>query len=306
MMKKRIVLIAIVVAMVLQGTTAVGATSLSEQQKTTIQTVKENVSAQFEAISVQNEKWKDTELIYSKALFDSDDQISAYKFLIKKDGNILGYLIANTLPSNNVIEYGQECFLDEAINTIEKSYKIEDEEQKVYYLGELNYVVGAESAEEKEIYIDISTGEFEKIDKEELKQIEEGANNPPDSGYNYITNPQNYESGYNYSHLYGVTGWDISYHTMSEFSSGGVCYPTAATNLLFYWHTCRGRKYESLLNGTWQNTFNILSSNMGTSEKYGTFDSKVAPGLNAATSATSATRKSSSRKSKTLRKRPKS
>lgn len=37
-------------------------------------------------------------------------------FSIKKDGIAAGYLIANTLPENNIIEYGDECFLNEAMS----------------------------------------------------------------------------------------------------------------------------------------------------------------------------------------------
>ena len=50
---------------------------------------------------------------------------------------------------------------------------------------------------------------------------------------------------------------------MSTFSSGGVCYPTAATNLLYYWYTNRGAKYKKLLNSTWQKTFDKLYSKSG-------------------------------------------
>lgn len=278
-MKRKIVTMTIAFAMLLQGTTVVGATDLPEEQKTTIQTVKSNVTTQFQMVCMQNEKWEEAELIFDKALFDSDEQVSAYKFSIRKNGEELGYLIANTMPANNIVEYGEECFLDEAMNSVEETYDIKDTEQKVYYLGDLNYVIGGEDAAENEIYLNVSTSEFQECDEEELKEIEKGSSNPPDSGSDFITNPEIYEFGYSYCTASSVSGWDISYYKMSSFSSGGVCSPTAATNLLYYWYTSRGANYKKLMNSTWQKTFNTLYSNMGTTSS-GTYDSQVALGLN--------------------------
>ncbi|MCI8956117.1 MAG: hypothetical protein HFG29_03885 [Eubacterium sp.] len=63
---------------------------------------------------------------------------------------------------------------------------------------------------------------------------------------------------------------------MHQFSSGAVCAPTAATNLLFYWYSRNTKKYKSLLDTSWTNTFNLMSKYMKTSEKSGTKDKNIA------------------------------
>lgn len=56
--------------------------------------------------------------------------------------------------------------------------------------------------------------------KRDVKEIEKGSSNPPDSGSGFITNPESYESGYDYCTVSSVSSWDISYYTMTSFSSG--------------------------------------------------------------------------------------
>ena len=115
-MKKRIAIIIIVLVVALQSAIIATASSMpAAQQVKTLQAVKENVAARFDALCIQNEKWEGTNLVFDRALFDAKDHISAYMFSIKKDGIAAGYLIANTLPENNIIEYGDECFLNEAM-----------------------------------------------------------------------------------------------------------------------------------------------------------------------------------------------
>lgn len=182
-------------AVILQGTVGINATSIQKNEQTTLQNVVDNVVTQFESIRVQNKTWMEANLEFDKALFDSENQISAYLFSIEKNGDKLGYLIANTSLANNIIEYGEACFLDEAMEKVEQTYEVEKEEQKVYYLGDLNYVIGGEDDNKNDIYIDVSTSQYEELEEDELVEFEVQASTPPDSGNVYITNPEKYEQG---------------------------------------------------------------------------------------------------------------
>lgn len=279
-MNRKIVLTIMAFAVILQGTVGINATSIQKNEQTTLQNVVDNVVTQFESIRVQNKTWMEANLEFDKALFDSENQISAYLFSIEKNGDKLGYLIANTSLANNIIEYGEACFLDEAMEKVEQTYEVEKEEQKVYYLGDLNYVIGGEDDNKNDIYIDVSTSQYEELEEDELVEFEVQASTPPDSGNVYITNPEKYEQGYDYCTFSSVTGWNLTYYKMTDFSSGGVCAPTAATNLLYYWHTSRGTKYKKLLNSTWKKTFDKLCSNMGTKKTGGTTAANITSGLN--------------------------
>lgn len=92
-----------------------------------------------------------------------------------------------------------------------------------------------------------------------------------------ITAPSSYESGYLSSSSKYVSGCIITYSDMSDFMSGGVCAPTAATNLCRYWFCRDYKKYSKLkYNDNWKNTFNQFYSLMSTSTSNGTLDSNVA------------------------------
>lgn len=172
---------------------------------------------------------------------------------------------------------------------MEKDYNIDENKQKVYYLGGMSYVVSGKNNNGKKIYVDVSTNNMEKMSKKKLQDIEKensDVNNeavsfksrPNGSGDGFITSPGSYESGYDTYKSKNVKNYNITYKVMSQFSSGGVCAPTAATNLLFYWYSRDTKKYKSLLDTSWSNTFKLMSKYMNTSDKNGTKDANVADG----------------------------
>lgn len=80
-------------------------------------------------------------------------------------------------------------------------------------------------------------------------------------------------------------GSGTDYWLMTDFSSGGVCSPTAATNVLWYWGNARGcssvmdkvSSKRGNLNKA-KAIFDILYDGMGTTEEGGTSNNKIAGG----------------------------
>lgn len=82
-------------------------------------------------------------------------------------------------------------------------------------------------------------------------------------------------------------GAGTDYWLMTDFSNGGVCYPTAGTNILWYWGMKRGctritSRYEVATAPTnlakARAIFQYLENGMGTLS-FGTLDSQVIPGF---------------------------
>lgn len=265
--------------------------------------------------TTNNTNWKPgVKINKSTALFDLDNNPSAYLFELKdKQGNDNGYIVVSASKTENpIIEYSYQgsSFFNIAKSVtgtdIEKRHpgkKVKEENFKLYYLGEGIYFDEFQLDDNTKQAYDISTSEYTPIIIDDLKKIKlnkstdnqyfklwdflsknhvkqqqgTGGTNPPDDGSTYITNPSQYESGCTSSSSRDVTGYNLNYSLMSSFGSGGVCAPTAATNMCRYWYT-RSSKYSNLLGPTgWQGTYNSFYSLMGTDPVNGTYDNKVAP-----------------------------
>ncbi len=238
-----------------------------------------------------------------RAIFDNKNRLECYYFGIKdKDNNDCGYVITGANTSMYpIIEFAEEgeSFLDVSIEHVVE--KVNDMEQtdlsskncKLYYMGDMNYAVECKvNSNDSKIY-DITTSDI--VEMEEVCQKEEEiqeqdysdmweiyldmstrGSNPPDNEEEFITNPNNYESGYEDSKYYMVDGGFIYYNVMDDFSSGKVCYPTTATNLCKYWYLRNPSKYGDLfLNCSWNDVFWEMFELMETDKEVGTYDSYV-------------------------------
>lgn len=236
-------------------------------------------------------KWENCIISSEKALFDSDNNISAYYIELMKNDKKCGDIILEANYPYSIIEYSydDESFLEIAEEKVEEDYNIDENKQKIYYLGGMNYVVSGKNDNGKKIYVNITTSNMEKMSKKKLKYIEKENSDinvqevsfksrPDNSGDGFITAPGDYESGYDTYKSKNIKNYNITYKIMSQFSSGGVCAPTAATNLLFYWYNRDTKKYKSLLDTSWSNTFKLMSKYMKTSKTNGTKDANVADG----------------------------
>ena len=231
--------------------------------------------------------WKGCEFSKEIALFNSDNEITAYYIELVNDGKKCGYIIINAHNPYNIIEYSyqKDSFLNEAKKSVANEYNIAEHKQKIYYLGGINYAISGTNKDGNKKIVDVTTSTTYEISKKTLNSISQendveqySKSSPPDSkGKGFITDPDKYEKKYDSAKTKNVTNWNLNYKTMDSFSSGGVCAPTAATNFMFYWYN-RGTKYKKLLNRTWKKTFNSLYDYMDTSKSKGTKDNMLATG----------------------------
>lgn len=244
-----------------------------------------------------------------KALFDENQTLSAYYFgLVDRSGNPQGYVITGAVTTDYpIIEYAKEgaSFLDNAVEITKaeaersKDKTVRKDGSKIYYLGEMTYVVEHTYTDCSQALYDITTGQYATVEKKHLKtqnteataeyqqlwdyykelaDRNDRSGNPPDSvGGDFITNPNNYESGYDDSRYFTVTNGYRKYNVMDDFFSGEVCYPTVATNLCLYWYLRDPSSYGNLYkNCSWDDVFWRFYDYMGTDLKEGTLDDKVA------------------------------
>lgn len=132
-MSKKIckIIIATIMLMIL------GITELSEgsivamsKQEDSIASVQDNVEYQFNVLRKNKKEWKDSELVLKKVLFDSNQKVSAYLYNVKKNKQIEGYIIASSEENNNIIEFGDELFLDNASEKVEENFDVKRKNRK--------------------------------------------------------------------------------------------------------------------------------------------------------------------------------
>lgn len=240
-------------------------------------------------------------------LYNLDDEISAYYIsLANEDGDERGYVIVSAEEDKiPIIEYAVngESFLDVAYEDVMKNKNARSiQSKKTYYLGNQIYAFELKEDGDSSFYKILDDGvsqcsisdltmesdeknlKYKNIwnnYKQEYNNLSKNGNvtrgsNPPDDG-GFITKPSDYESGYNNYFAYTISnGWQ-AYFIMTDFSYGGVCAPTAATNLCYYWALRNQSQYGALCNGTWAGTYNSLYEYMETSDDSGTYDVDVAP-----------------------------
>ncbi|KNY28864.1 hypothetical protein [Pseudobacteroides cellulosolvens] len=253
----------------------------------------------------------------AKALFDLDNNPSAYLFELEDIGkNDSGYIIVSASKNDiPIIEYSSQGkpFIDNAIEmTItnaeknNKGKKVKRDNTKVYYLDDFTYLSEHQFDDSKKIAYDISTGDCTITNIDKIKKIKQKKNKdtqylqawnelnknfkkasgssstPPDSGSEFITNPYQYESGYVSATSSNVTSYYQKYMMGLELGCGGVCAPTAATNICLYWYNRNYTKYKNLqiTSGSWQATFDRFFTLMKTANNL-TSDSNIAPAYEA-------------------------
>jgi hypothetical protein len=213
-------------------------------------------------------------------MYDLSGNISAYYMQIHDENNVgLGYVVvgAEDLYAP-IIEYSTDGMFYPAV--VMEKYN----SQKIIYLGGFDYFIEvsegyinvSDFGTEKEVIADISEKnvyENEDYSDEwrgwfEIFEKNSGNSTPPSSGSVYITNTDDYESGYDSKTSSNVWNYNITYKTTGDFSGYiNHCAPTAATNLMLYWYNRSSSAYSSLRkNGdsSWNDTFTEYYSLMGT------------------------------------------
>lgn len=225
------------------------------------------------------------------ALYDMESSVSAYYIPVYDEKECeAGYIIIGA----------QDCYapiIEYTTSGIFFPYSMLNKKQadKIIYNGGLDYYLDTGNG-----LLDVSEfGSIDEIDRKSIicnfpeneKLSEEwevwkeilsqttASSNPPSSGNNYITNPDNYESGYVNKVSANVSGYNKVYKTTSSFSGySNHCAPTAATNIMLYWYKKNSLTYGSLRkNGdsTWNDTFVEYHRLMGTTSTNGTLNNKL-------------------------------
>ncbi len=221
--------------------------------------------------------------------YDYNENISAYNIKIKNLNNEpSGYVIVSANKQEYpIIEYAydgtfyMETLENQLIENKETSYSAE--RNRIYYNGNYNYCVKVDSIyyhilddkiqpyEPKSVSaktnnVQYSTKESQNITNEWNAYTTTKVSSPPIGSV--ITDSDLYESGYSNRSADYCAGMPSEWFLMTDFSTGGVCAPTAGTNLCYYW-TLRDNTYSNLLNGSWAATFSRISTLMGADDGTG-------------------------------------
>lgn len=236
------------------------------------------------------EGYPDEFIVYEiEPFYDYHGNVSAYNVKIQDlNDEPSGYVIVSASKQEYpIIEYAYDGAF--YMESVEKQI-IEDKEtshsgkkNKIYYDGNYNYGIKVDDT-----YYHIADDKIQSYNQKSVSDkkindtysIEESANirnewnayettkvsSPPIGSV--ITNSDLYESGYSNRSADYCAGMPSKLFLMTDFSTGGVCAPTAGTNLCYYW-TLRDSKYSKLLNGSWTATFSRISALMGANDGTG-------------------------------------
>lgn len=243
------------------------------------------------------------------SMYDLEDNITGYCVSFKKKHNNdfvpSGYVVISKLEAENpIVEFSPEgASLTEELNIFAKNFNKDHNEfssknkkgnhmRKIYFLGSgkvlCDYTENCEEIFDPNTLEVLSKKEYKRSAKalvqHKIKKIKGkrnaictflnsdsstvagGMTDQPTGGINHRSN-----------RLPGITM--SHYRNMSEFKSGNVCAPTAATNLMIYYRRAKN-KTNILVGDSEIQTFNRFFNLMGTSVTEGTPDSNRVPAYN--------------------------
>ena len=215
-------------------------------------------------------------------LYLEDGQISGYYVTFRDRTSCAGYVLLSLLTEGTpVVEFafegegplGDAELQMNSLSGVNKPLNI-DEEKNILYTGP------------GEIYLPVGNNDYYSVYDQAVKTVYPGvsvASNITIGGGIIDWDDSNVNS----SSVFKIKnfGAGTDYWLMTDFSSGGVCCPTAATNILWYWGKMRGcsfvmDKVSSYTTNRAKATaiFNTVSRHMGTNADTGTKDIKVYAG----------------------------
>lgn len=115
-------------------------TALAEEETVSHETAQKAVEADLAGMNPEHEfyaQWQGSKVEYEKELYDLEDAVIGYYFLLKSDTETVGYYVASArtdLPP--ILEYGIKSELAEAKNN-----------ERIYYFGGSGSIAGRDSAE---------------------------------------------------------------------------------------------------------------------------------------------------------------
>lgn len=225
-------------------------------------------------------------------IYDINGNIVSYYVTFEDlEGNYCGYVIVNASKLQNpVMEFsvGAGSFIESSKKSLAGMsqgsklvyldngvYGIRQADGKLYEIADAGCVAADEkalrSALEIQLYSDENSDNYMALWDEQLEAYNSVygndklrvsyLSNGPSEG-DFIYNPEEYEYTSAIERI--VPGGNMYYFTMIYFSEGGVCMPTAATNLCYYWYRRDSSHFAGLYRDSWQNVFNTLAEYMAT------------------------------------------
>ncbi len=224
-----------------------------------------------------------TKISSSKALFGNEEEVTGYLFNLSTQNSPSGYMILDS-KSGQLIEYAYDgtCFLYEAIDeTNEKVNKTSKQSysknsSKVYWLGNLNYVIGYKDKNNKnKRYYDVSSDKCCEVTEYEVDNYPKSS---PSSQNSVITKPSSFESGYISASIYTIPqAASIKFFSMTDLGAN-ACTPVAGTNWCLYFYTVHKGGLGKLFDVSWYKTYNNLKKYMKTSSSGSTTDTNALNG----------------------------
>lgn len=225
-------------------------------------------------------------------VYDGKKEICAYVVELKRGSEDAGYVVVGVGEENPpIIEFKTSGrFLDKKLQSNEylfydgsiDYYKVNEDTNRALNVENDQSSISVEEINSEDDEEDAITEENKNEWKAIREKVKLGGSAPPKNG-GVNTSPSAYESGY--TSITRKTAPDASlysYFVMTDFSSGGVCVPTAVINLFKYYTDRKRLKTSLLLNNSWNDTFNRLKTYFKTVEygnNAGTDMEDVKPGL---------------------------
>jgi len=228
-------------------------------------------------------------------MYDIYDNVTAYDISFVCDGRDVGYIIFSNLEKEDPItEFSLEGtsnysrILDEEyINAnLPSSITVPDTPKLIYLGTDQLYVADADNNDST--VLDVITGKMvggsELIENYEIQVDQIITETTEDSdmqllSFDYSTIIDWGKASLDTSSVFKIKDFGVGtdYWLMTNFSSGLVCAPTAATNVMWYWAKSRSvtKLYNSYKGATYlktaTNIYNHAKFVMTTSSDYGTF-----------------------------------
>ena len=255
------------------------------------QDVSEEAVRKYALDFMRNSQEKDTlEISDFIVMYGVNDEQTGYYVTFSENKKESGYMILSLLTSGSpVVEFsfnGKGILMD-----VMEERGCKEEVRNILYTGPDSFYI----EEDDGMYYAVYEGENvskQQIDKAFFKgqseleldtQKEEGTKSITIGGGILDWNAANISSFFKIIDF----GSGTDYWLMTQLASGGVCYPTAATNILWYWgfhRNCTSISNKSFVqsqttnHGKAQAIFDDLENNMGTL-CWGTLDTNIVQGF---------------------------
>ncbi len=219
-------------------------------------------------------------------LYSTDDQITGYYITFQKGGQSAGYTLLSLISGKDpLVEFSFEG--DGILGSLSSQLIMPASNGNLSDASAQQHIIYQGAGL---LYTPLANGEYYSVYERETTSLSEG-NVAPMSNVNIYDGIIDWsDANLNTNSIYKIPnfGYGTDYWIMTDFSTGGVCYPTAATNILWYWGNNCGRtsvmnnpRIPSSATTLWAKAhaiYDLVHQGMGTINSLGTFDFKILDG----------------------------